>query len=111
MDEIQTAICRRVGAEFESSPPHLKIGLALATVGEQPIHGLRQPAVEDTTGWFVWCGEYSADDDFFQPLCVEHLPEYLPTIIPYLGLPAGWRFLLGPGHEDLWFDADLLEVE
>jgi hypothetical protein len=27
--------------------------------------------------------------------------------VPYLALPAGWRFLLGLNHEDVWFDANL----
>jgi hypothetical protein len=27
----------------------------------------------------------------------------------YLALPAGWRFLLAPDHEDVWFDVNLLD--
>lgn len=26
-----------------------------------------------------------------------------------LGLAEGWRFLIAPGHEDVWYDASLLD--
>jgi len=31
--------------------------------------------------------------------------------VPFLGLPPGWRVLLAPGQEEVWFDAELLSVE
>jgi hypothetical protein len=42
---------------------------------------------------------------------VRHLAEECPEILPYLGLPPGWRFLVTPDHEDIWFDQSLLEPE
>ena len=27
------------------------------------------------------------------------------------GLPPGWRFLIAPGHEDVWYDGSLLDPE
>ncbi|MFL6787405.1 MAG: hypothetical protein ACJ8FC_01940 [Sphingomicrobium sp.] len=110
MDDMQAAVCERFGVEFHPCQPHLKLGLALATLGQQPINGLRHPAKGDTTGWYVWGGQgLSAADDFFEPVHADHLDEILPSIIPYLGLPAGWRFQLAPGHEDVWFDPALLD--
>ncbi len=47
---------------------------------------------------------------FFVPLHVEHLGEWCPEAVPYLALPPGWRFLLAPDYEDVWFDATLLEI-
>jgi hypothetical protein len=109
MDELQPALCERFGAEFRPSQPHLKVGVALATLKQQPINGLRHPPKGDTTGWYVWGGqELSSADDFFQPVHVQHLDEILPAIIPYLGLPPGWRFQIAAGHEDVWFDGALL---
>jgi hypothetical protein len=50
--------------------------------------------------------------DFFAPLHVEHLSEYLPTAVEYLDLPPGYRFVIdGADYEDVWFDASLLEVK
>ena len=44
------------------------------------------------------------------PLHVGHLAERLPDVMPYLALPPGWRFLLAPGREDVWYDESLLNV-
>ena len=109
MDVAQSAVCERFGVECHPSEPHSKLGVALATLGQQPLNGLRHKPEGDTTGWYVWGGqELSSADDFFQPVHVEHLDKILPAIIPYLGLPAGWRFQIALGHEDVWFDAMLL---
>lgn len=89
--------------------PHLKLGVAMATIGRQPVNGLRHLPEEGTTGWYVWCGEqFSSAADFFQPVHIAHLDEILPLIVPYLGLPAGWRFQFALNHEDVWFDPGLL---
>jgi hypothetical protein len=38
-----------------------------------PIHGLRHPPTSTTSGWFVWTGDLSQDDGFFQPWHQGHL--------------------------------------
>lgn len=85
----------------------MKVGSALASLAQRPNSGVRHPPRGGTSDWYVWGGlEFSSDDDFFQPVHIGQ--EVLPAIIPYLALPPGWRFQIAPGHEDLWFDADLL---
>jgi len=87
------------------------IGIALGSIGTGPIHGLRRPTSGDTNGWYIWCGELSESDDFFSPLHVENIVEYLPDMMEYLELPPGYRFLIdGANFEDVWFDASLLTV-
>lgn len=77
--------------------------------GLQPLNALRHPPEEGTSGWYIWAGEeLSQASDFFAPLHISHLKEWCPQLLPYLGLPAGWRVLLAPGHEDVWFDENLL---
>lgn len=49
-------------------------------------------------------------DEFFNVLCASHLHERCPEILKYLGLAPGWRFLVAPGYEDVWYDANLLNV-
>jgi hypothetical protein len=54
----------------------------------------------------------SIDPDFFAPLHVEHLSEYLPAAVEYLDLPPGYRFLIdGTNYEDVWFDPVLVEAK
>lgn len=91
-------------------PPHAheKLGIALATVGKLPINGLRI-RLAGTCGWFIWAGEdASMDPDFYQPLHAEHIADYLPSVVPYLSLPPGYRFQIADGYEDVWFDSTLL---
>jgi hypothetical protein len=53
--------------------------------------------------------ELSDSPDFFVPLHVRHLQEWCEQIVPFLALPPGWRFLIAPDYEDVWFDESLLE--
>jgi len=109
--EKQKEVCFKFGTEFISSPDTFKIGISLSVKnGVYPIHGLRHPVKEDTSGWFIWAGEYSDDPNFFIPLHIEHLNEWNPLILKYLGLPPGWRFLITPEYEDVWKDDLLLDI-
>ena len=106
----QKSICERFGAEFVAAPPDLNLGISLtAKERNLPINGLRHPPEKDTTGWYIWGGDECSDDrGFFEPLCVKHLHDWCPDVIPYLGLAPGWRFLIAGDHEDVWFDKTLL---
>lgn len=74
-----------------------------------PLNAMRHPARGQSNGWFIWRGEDPPeDDDFFVPAHVEHLADRVPELAPYLALPAGWRVLLAPGHEDVRYDAALV---
>jgi hypothetical protein len=77
--------------------------------GGWPLNGLRHAPEGDTNGWYLWVGEeLGGTDDFFVPLHVEHLVDWRAEALPYLALPPGWRFLLAPNHEDVWFDQTLI---
>lgn len=108
----QRQVCQKYGASHYPSPSHLKAGIARNVhAGAAPINGLRHPPAGDTTGWYIWAGEELSDaPDFFEPLHVEHLVERCPEVLPYLGLPPGWRFLIAPDYEDVWYDESLLKI-
>jgi hypothetical protein len=108
--DTQIVVCRRFEAEFVPSSPRSSVGLAIQTLKEVPIHGLRHLEVAGTTGWYVWAGEWSENPEFFKPVHVEHLERLCPQILPYLGLAPGWRFLIAPSHEDVWFDPSIVHV-
>jgi hypothetical protein len=106
----QSEVCRRYGVAFVAALPGLKVGIARnVRDGVLPVNGLRHPAEGDTTGWYIWAGEGLSDDpEFFVPLHVEHLDEWCPAAIRFLGLPPGWRFLVAGEREDVWEDPSLL---
>jgi hypothetical protein len=104
------SIYDRLGLTPDYPEPESKLGVSESALsGQWPMHGLRHRPSPNTNGWFIWSGEYSDADDFFLPLHIEHAEDRIPAAAPYLALPPGYRFLIAPGHEDVWFDASILE--
>ncbi|CAN5696657.1 hypothetical protein BH11BAC3_BH11BAC3_23660 [soil metagenome] len=105
--EKQKEICVTHNSSWKPINKKLRVGVS-TNLDKDPIHGLRHSGEERTTGWFIWTGDYSEDDDFFQPMCAEHLLQIRPEIIKYLGLEVGFRFLADKdGYEDIWYDEKL----
>jgi hypothetical protein len=110
--KVQETVCNKYGTSFYGVDNSLKLGIS-RNFKERllPINGLRIKPEGDTVGWYIWIGEeLSNAPDFFLPLHVEHIKEWVPEIEKYLGLPPGWRFLLAGDYEDVWFDEELLLV-
>lgn len=109
----QKAVCEKYSADFVAAPFNEFVGVALKSFDkfEMPINGLRHPITKGlSTNWYIWAGEYSEADDFFQAVHVGHLIEICPKAIRYLGLPPGWRFLFDNHYEDVWYDETLLSI-
>jgi hypothetical protein len=106
----QRGTAARFGALFLPPDTAERVGIALKTLSKLPLNALRHPPENGTCGWYIWGGEEFPGDDLFHAMCVEHLPEHCPSLIPYLGMGPGWRVLLAPGYEDVWFDEKLLAV-
>jgi hypothetical protein len=114
MDDLarQIAICALHGSDLVATAPEAMVGLARATLdGRLPLNGLRHPIEGRASGWYFWAGEeFPLEDDAFLPMHAEHLRDYLPDALPYLGLAPGWRFLLAPDYCDVWFDPQLFDI-
>jgi len=110
--EEQRAVCIRVGAGYHVCDLTLKVGISQNfDPSHYPLNGFRHPLEGDTTGWYIWSGENFSDHaDFFVPIHAAHLLTRAPILIKYLGLEPGWRFLVAPGHEDMWFDKTILMI-
>lgn len=108
----QKEICRKYDAEYTPVEDDQILGLSKGfDKTKLPINGLRHPGQGDSSGWFIWTGELSDKEDFFQPQHAKHILKLSPEIVPYLALPAGWRFLIGDnGYVDVWYDESLLQI-
>lgn len=109
ISESQRAVAARFDTVAIPMSNDVKVGISRTVLaGLHPLNALRHPPEGDTSGWYIWAGEVLSDaPDFFVPLHISHLADWCPEILPYLGLPPGWRVLLAPGYEDVWFDEDL----
>lgn len=105
----QIAICARFQSDVVPSDPELKLGIALASLHLLPINAVRHNQENGTCGWYIYGGKFSESPDFYQPLHAAHLAEYCPQIIPYLALAPGWKVILAPDYEDVWFDESVLQ--
>ena len=107
----QRLVCAKAGVTPDVPEPIEVIGLG--PLNGFPIHGLRHARAGQSSGWFIWAGREvdRSDEEFFKAAHIAHLPDQLPEVLPFLALPPGWRFLLAPGYEDVWFDETLLNVE
>lgn len=107
----QKEICKKYQSKWTPINNKMKVGFG-SDLTSNPINGLRHPQEKGTTGWYIWTGEFSNTDDFFKPICAEHLLQIRPDIIKYFGLEVGYRFLIDDkGYEDVWFDEKLLTIE
>jgi hypothetical protein len=80
-----------------------------AQSGLFPLNGLRHRPEGATNGWYIWAeSELGTGENFFEPIHLSHIPECCPLAWKYLGLPPGWRFLVTPDYEDVWFDPSLI---
>ncbi|WP_420401327.1 immunity protein Imm33 domain-containing protein [Flagellimonas sp.] len=105
-------VCEWQNVQPQKPNPDSVVGLAISSLQNGILHGLRHPSKLNSNGWFIWCGEYSKDKDFFSPVCVKDLTNYLDSdILEYLDLPSGYRFLIdGTNYEDVWYDKKLLKT-
>ena len=108
IEEIQKQICNKYNATFQFTDLNLKVGISEGIKnGSEEINGVRVKEENGTSGWYFWTGEYSDDPNFFVPLHGKHLTKWAKNVIPYLGLPCGWRFLIAQEYEDVWQDMDV----
>ena len=109
--QIQKTPCDQHNIVYQPLDFHLELGISANFFdGTMPLNGLRLKPESDTCGWYLWAGEdLSQADNFFQAMHVYHLVEHQSSVLQYLALPPGWRFLTNGIYEDIWFDATLLE--
>ncbi|RSD30196.1 hypothetical protein EJA03_15295 [Vibrio pectenicida] len=109
LEKKQKDICKKYSISYQECDLNLKVGISKNIKdGVRPLHGLRVKEENGTSGWYIWAGEWSDEPDFFVPLHGLHLVDWADIVMPYLGLPEGWRFLIDEGYEDVWQDPELL---
>ena len=113
LEDEQRAWCSARKLPFLGIDLARKVGISRALLENpdgQPLHGLRNRPGLTTTGWYLWSGEKTDADDFFVPVHATHLLERHRHVLVLLGPAPGWRFLMAPGYEDVWFDHEVASL-
>jgi hypothetical protein len=106
-DERQRQLCAE--RQLPWTPPTggsvVEVGRDVGT-GLWPVRGMRLPIEGSACGWRLWAGEgeMSRSPDYFELVKVEYLYDRCQEVLPYLGLPPGWRFVVAPGYFDVTDD-------
>ena len=78
--ETQKEICEKYNSKWKPVSKSLKIGIS-ENLDLEPLNGLRHKVKNGEVCWFIWSGEYSENEDFFKPICAEHLLQKKPKLI------------------------------
>ncbi|WP_197715406.1 hypothetical protein [Aquitalea magnusonii] len=106
MTKAQEVVCKKFNSPYLPIAGQEMVALAVQTIGKMPIYGVRVIKEHpDDIEWFIHCGEFSGEDDFYKPIHASHLSEMLPAIEKYLALSQGFKFIIDDsGYEDVWQD-------
>lgn len=108
------ALFARFAAVWTPPSDFDKIGVAATVKSDAlPLHGLRHLPANGTSGWYLWTGLEPLSTAAASSFSIHaiHMVDWRPIVVPYLGLPPGWRFLLHDDYEDVWFDESLPTLE
>lgn len=102
----QALICAKAGSATMPPSPTDIAGVAISTVNESPIYGVRVNPEHGESGWYIWAGEYSDATDFFQSVHVSHIGDFFSIAEKYLALEPGYKFIVDhSGYEDIWLES------
>lgn len=106
LKQLQKKICEKYNSPCFFCSENEFVGVAIESIKNQPLYGVRHRRENDTCGWYLWGGEYSDDDEFFQPVHFSHIHEIIPNYaLKYLALAPGFKFITdNNGYEDVWYE-------
>lgn len=106
--EEQKLVCEQYGSAYRAVNDQDVIAIAVKSLTEESIVGIRNLPDSDGIAWFIYGGELDDADDFFQTMSVKELEEVFPEALPFLALDTGYRFLIDHDeYEDVWREGEL----
>ena len=107
----QKLLCEEVGSAYIEVKGDDVVAVALHTLNQEPIVGLRnKPDTAENVSWYIYGGELGEGEDFFETMTIKKLQDILPEVLPYLALEEGYRFMIdADDYEDVWKEGDLSE--
>ncbi|WP_122901421.1 hypothetical protein [Acinetobacter sp. B51(2017)] len=105
--EEQKLVCEQYGSAYRAVNDQDVIAIAVQSLTEESIVGIRNLPDSDGIAWFIYGGELDDADDFFHTITVKELEEVFPEALPFLALDTGYRFLIDHDeYEDVWREGE-----
>lgn len=111
MDELkkiqqeQMRCCEHYKANFLGATDNQLVVVSSGVLSpSKEVEGVRYPSPSHMSGWWLTTDEYDGDVNSLQTLHFQHIREKRPDLAIYMGLPFGYRFLLGGVDEHVWYD-------
>lgn len=102
MHPDRKVICEKYGSKYHEFLEELNVGVNIESLEMTPVYGVRINPASGTSGWYIWGGIYSEDEDFFKPIHGFHLVRKYPGLSKCLTLAPGFKFIVdGDGYEDV----------
>ena len=106
--EEQKLVCEQYGSAYRAVSDQDVVAIAVESLTEETIVGIRNLPDSDGIAWFIYGGELDDSDEFFQTMTVKELAEVFPEALPFLALETGYRFLIDHDeYEDVWREGEL----
>ena len=106
--EEQKLVCEQYGSAYRAVNDQDVVAIAVGSLKEETIVGIRNLPDSEGIGWFIYGGELQDGDDFFQTMTVKELEDVFPQALPFLALETGYRFLIDhEEYEDVWREGEL----
>lgn len=100
----QKLLCEEVGSAYVEVSGDDVIAVAVHTLNQDPIVGIRKASDAATkVSWYIYGGEQVSSDADFEIMTVRELQDIAPEVLPYLALDQGFRFMIdADDYEDVW---------
>lgn len=99
----QKAICQKYKSAYKPLKENAEVALALSTIGTMPIYGSRIDSDDNGVEWYIYCGEFSEAENFYEPVAADCLKDELPLVVSLMALEVGYNFIVDDqGYVDVW---------
>ncbi|NRB25796.1 hypothetical protein [Shewanella sp.] len=109
--QVQQECCEGFKAQYTPLEEDKMVVISKGVYEGHPVEGVRYPAPEHMSGWWLTTDLYNGDTDSLKTVHFSHIIENRPEIAIYMALPSGYRFVLGGEDEHVWFDEDAAKDE
>jgi hypothetical protein len=103
--------CSKIGVTPSFPAFNQMIAISKGVYEGLPTEAVRYPSPVHMSGWWLTTDLYNEKIESMMIVHYYHVAFKRPDVVKYLALPFGYRFLVGAGNDDVWYDPKTLVSE